>query len=238
MLINEVFGPTIQGEGKSAGREVMFVRLAGCNLACVWCDTPYTWNWKGTKFVHPEKFDIRSEVHDEAVATVVTRVLDASGTCRSVVVSGGEPMLQQHKLTQLCRALKHHSYWVEVETNGTVAPEPELLAVVDQLNVSPKLSNSGPDNPKAKRLVPAALRALSATPKATWKFVVSTDQDVTEILELVGMYALAPVYLMPLGRTREEQEQRQQQVQALCQQYRFNFSPRLHVLMYGDRRAV
>ena len=44
MKVNEIFGPTIQGEGRSAGMPTMFVRLSGCNLACIWCDTPYCFN--------------------------------------------------------------------------------------------------------------------------------------------------------------------------------------------------
>ena len=55
MKVNEIFGPTIQGEGKSAGMQAMFLRTSLCNLACDWCDTPQTWNWKGTKFKHSEK---------------------------------------------------------------------------------------------------------------------------------------------------------------------------------------
>jgi len=45
--INEIFGPTFQGEGQTIGKLSEFVRVSGCNLTCSWCDTPYTWDWKG-----------------------------------------------------------------------------------------------------------------------------------------------------------------------------------------------
>ena len=47
LRVNEIFGQTFQGEGQTMGKLSAFVRLSGCNLTCVWCDTPYTWDWKG-----------------------------------------------------------------------------------------------------------------------------------------------------------------------------------------------
>ena len=54
LLISEIFGPTIQGEGKSIGQTASFIRLGGCNLHCVWCDTPYTWD--------AARYDLREEL--------------------------------------------------------------------------------------------------------------------------------------------------------------------------------
>jgi organic radical activating enzyme len=45
LLVAEMFGPTFQGEGPSAGQRAVFVRTSRCNLSCSWCDTPHTWDW-------------------------------------------------------------------------------------------------------------------------------------------------------------------------------------------------
>lgn len=238
LVVNEVYGPVEQGEGKSAGTDVLFLRLSGCNLACSWCDTPYTWNWKGTKFVHPDKFDKKAETHKMTPEEVVTLLKSKSTTVRRVVISGGEPMLQQKELIKLMDLLIPEGYHFEVETNGTIVPLPEFVQRVDQINCSPKLANSGPDNPARKREVPAALAALSNSGKASFKFVVSQDGDMAEVVALVKKYQMKEVYLMPEGRTRIEQEARQNEVERLSEAYGFHFSPRLHVLKWNALRAV
>lgn len=238
LLVNEIFGPTIQGEGKSSGKEVVFLRLSGCNLACVWCDTPYTWNWKSTKFAHPEKYDKKLEAHRMTVDQVCTSLKRQAPTVKSVVISGGEPFLQQRELVQVMKVLKQEGYWFEVETNGTIAPTEEFLELIDQINCSPKLANSGPDNPLKKRQVPGPLQALSQCEKTSFKFVATNDQDIPEILDLVSRYQMQDVYLMPEGRTKPEQEARQDSIAKLSAEYGFKFSPRLHVLKWGAKRAV
>src|SRR5271170_594917 len=101
LKVNEIYGPVQQGEGKSSGLDVLFLRLSGCNLACSWCDTPYTWNWVGTKFVHPEKYDPMKEISFMDTNEVKVE-LDKLNT-KAVVISGGEPMLQQKPLLPLIR---------------------------------------------------------------------------------------------------------------------------------------
>lgn len=233
LKVNEIFGPTIQGEGKSVGMECSFLRLALCNLHCIWCDTPYTWNWKGTKFKHPDKYCKKSEVREMTVDDIVKH-LDGCGT-KNVVVSGGEPLMQQKKLGLLFRVLKNKGYWIEVETNGTIAPSEEMFFFVDQFNVSPKLSNSL--DPQKLREKPKALEALSKNKKCNFKFVVSNEQDVTEVLELVSKYKLKQVCLMPLGKTRAELAKSMGLVQEFCRHYGFEFSNRLHILKWGEARG-
>jgi 7-cyano-7-deazaguanosine (preQ0) biosynthesis protein QueE len=236
LLVNEIFGPTIQGEGKTAGKVVMFLRLAGCNLACIWCDTPYTWNWVGTKFQHPEKYRKEKEVHKMTVDEVIRKV--EKRNCKALVISGGEPMLQMRELVVLSERLKKQGWWIEIETNGTVVPSDSFLEVVDQINCSPKLSNSGPDNPLRKRIIPQALTKLASCPKTIFKFVVSCSSDIPEILDLVNRFQMKQVYLMPEGKTRREQLERQEEVKQLCKQFGFYFSPRLQVLQWDQKRGV
>src|SRR5204863_10000958 len=138
LVVSEVFGPTWQGEGPSLGRRCGFVRLGRCNLACTWCDTPYTWDWA--------RYDPAVELHRRMVTEVVSE-LDAMGI-DMVVISGGEPLLQQSHLAPLLAAAEQRQWRIEVETAGTLAPAAALDAV-DRFNVSPKLANSG--NPVDRR---------------------------------------------------------------------------------------
>lgn len=238
LLVNEIYGPVKQGEGKSAGRDVMFLRLSGCNLACSWCDTPYTWNWTGTKFTHPDKYDKKKEVKKLTEEDVRNLLYTSSGEVRGLVISGGEPMLQQRQLIPLLKNLPF--WWIEVETNGTVEPTDQFLGLVNQINCSPKTSNSGPDNPLKLRLKQTALKKIAASEKTTFKFVIQTEHDLTEMAEIMAIVNIDPsqVWLMPEGRTQEEQLEKQDEVKRMCEEYGFNFSPRLHILEFGNKRGV
>lgn len=235
MRINEIFGPTIQGEGKSAGKEVMFVRLAQCNLHCIWCDTPYTWNWLGTPFAHPDKFDKEKEIH-EMCSDHIFRVLIGLSPLQAVVISGGEPLLQQKELVVLLRMLRRANYWIELETNGTIEPTSEVMSLVNQFNCSPKLANS--QDPLRLRERPNVLETLSGSERTTFKFVVSSENDIDEILGYVLRYNMQDVYLMPEGRTREELEKHTELTKKLCSANSFKFTQRLHIIKFGTKRAV
>lgn len=236
LLVSEIYGPVVQGEGKSAGERVAFLRLVGCNLACDFCDSYYTWNWIGTKFKHPDKVDKKKEVHKMTVDQVQRQLDDLD--IRRIVISGGEPMLQQSKLIPLLLPLKAIGYIIEVETNGTIKPLPEFLELVDQINCSPKTENSGLDNRANMRERPATLKLLSASPKVNFKFVVADKDDMPEILNLVQKYNMKEVYLMPKGRTKAEQLRNQNAVEMLAKENGFKFSPRLHVLEFDNKRGV
>ncbi|MCL6646303.1 MAG: 7-carboxy-7-deazaguanine synthase QueE, partial [Dehalococcoidia bacterium] len=177
----EIFA-SIQGEGVTCGLPSVFVRLALCNLRCVWCDTAYTWDWR--------RYDPLREVIALPTAEVERRVLaaaKAAGAVTNVVVTGGEPLIQQVALGPLVRALKLAGMRVEVETNGTLVPDTGLTAV-DQWNVSPKLANSS--NDVAARHVETALRWYAETPHAFFKFVLVAPEDLEEVLGLVRRLAL------------------------------------------------
>src|SRR5690606_26861957 len=135
---------SIQGEGISAGARCLFVRLATCNLRCSFCDTPYSWDFT--------RYDSDQEVQKLEIGELARRIAGAAEG--RLVLTGGEPLIQQDGLVRLV-ALLPERLIIEVETNGTLAPCPELLARVDQWNVSPKLSNSG--EPQRRRLLPAVL---------------------------------------------------------------------------------
>lgn len=234
LKVNEIFGPTVQGEGKSAGMPCAFMRLANCNLHCIWCDTPHTWNWVGTKFAHPEKFHQEDEVHAMTDEVIIDK-LQSIGV-NALVISGGEPLLQHKQLVPLCYKLKAKDYWIEVETNGTVFPNDELIGLVDQINCSPKLSNSL-DSEKL-RIKPDVLTKLATLRKVNFKFVISNQEDVNEALELVNQFKMKEVRLMPESRTKEELLQRGLWVRRLCDRYGFIFCTRLSIMTAGTTRGV
>lgn len=236
---------SIQGEGKSVGIPSVFVRTSLCNLHCVWCDTDYTWNWKGTRFSHvndskPDyrKFEKKEWIAESEVAAVAEAV--AVFPCKNVILTGGEPMLQQPALVALMQALRSKSkdYRFEVETNGTLMPTAEFDAAIDQYNVSPKLENSG--NSRRLREKPAALRFFSASPKANFKFVVAEKNDLAEVLELLKTYAIAPekVWLMPEGTSAKVLAKRRKWLVEICKQHGFRYSDRLHVQIWGAKKGV
>ena len=151
----EVFA-SIQGEGISAGVPSVFVRLGECNLKCSYCDTRYTWDW--------ETFDKATETAEVGEQPLLARVLELAGeNTRNVVITGGEPMLQQEHLVPFIRDLRARGFDVEIETNGTI--EPIAGMQVSRWNVSPKLENSG--NKKTARLRTGPLTWFAAASNAT-----------------------------------------------------------------------
>lgn len=248
----EIFA-SIQGEGVTCGCPSVFVRLALCNLACTWCDTKYTWDWAA--------YDIKTLVMGMEPIEVLRRVIGAAtpfpsdrpaGAGRereqtrapepapvvtNVVITGGEPLLQQGALVQLARQLKERSLRIEVETNATIAPSEELGTLVDQWNVSPKLSSSG--NVLEQREVAEALRWFARNPAAFFKFVVVGPDDLAEIATLAERYGLGRdrILLMPEGTERQVLEERSQWLVKRCLELGYRFSPRLHIMLWGDERG-
>jgi 7-cyano-7-deazaguanosine (preQ0) biosynthesis protein QueE len=226
LVVSEVFGPTFQGEGPSLGRRAGFLRLGRCNLACTFCDTPYTWDW-----AH----------HDPAVELHQRTVDDVAGELRAmdvplVVVTGGEPLLQQRHLPPLLEALHALGIEVEVETAGTIAPTEDVAALVTRFNVSPKLANSG--NPEDRRYRPDVLQAFQATGKAVFKFVVAEESDFAEVDRIVADNRLTGVWVMPEGTDAATVATRTAALAEPTRARGWNLTTRLHILVWGDERGV
>jgi 7-carboxy-7-deazaguanine synthase len=230
LAVNAIFGPTFQGEGR-LGDPCFFLRLWGCNLHCRFCDTPYTWDTTGRNGV---AYSPHTESHLLEVAEVYDRLVGLSyqsAHIKRLVISGGEPLLQQRALLSLTALLHEAGWYTELETAGTIVP---IVELVKQFNVSPKLANSG--NPIDLRLNPAALHALSVSNRALFKFVVCEPDDLIEIDNLVDLYHLRPVYLMPEGTTTDALNQRGPWVAEAALQRGYCYSPRLHIELYGNAR--
>jgi 7-carboxy-7-deazaguanine synthase len=109
LVIAECFGdtfPTFQGEGPSSGTPALFIRLSRCNLTCGWCDTRFTWDWKN--------YDPRSESARRTAGDLAAWATDAD--VEMVVITGGEPWLQQQGLITLVRRLLADGKRIAFET--------------------------------------------------------------------------------------------------------------------------
>ena len=231
----EIFA-SVQGEGPSMGMPVAFMRLSRCNLACVWCDTAYTWHFQGDERPHrggveyDRKANQLSLPEDEVAARIMSL-----GQSR-LVITGGEPLLQAPALGRLLELLPDVS--VEIETNGTTRAPAPLDIRIDQFNVSPKLAHSG--NPAELALLPERLDAYATDPRAWFKFVIAEPADVDEVLALRDRYRFRPghVFLMAEGTDSETLREREKWLAPLCVRHGFRLSDRLHIHLFGDTRAT
>lgn len=224
LLVAETF-TSFQGEGPSAGQPAAFIRLSRCNLACSWCDTPYTWDW--TRF-RPD-----AEARRLPVGDLANWALAQPTTL--VVITGGEPLLQQTALLPLADELAREGCRIEIETNGTIAPRPDLVGLVTRFNVSPKLSGSG--MPDIRRLVPAALEALTMTGKAIFKFVICQLGELDEVAAMESEHGLRPVWVMPEGTGDQIVLEGMRAIADAALTRGWCLSSRLHVLLWGDIRG-
>ena len=236
---------TLQGEGPAVGTPAVFIRASRCNLHCVWCDTDHTWNFEGTPWSHEKDGLPGYAKHRKSDVTIELSPAEAARQilafdCPRVVITGGEPLLQQDEFLEMMRLIleKIGDVCFEVETNGTRIPGREFAAEVGQFNVSPKLSNSGMD--EKLRLVPEALAWFATNEKSWFKFVVADAADLTEIEELVHRYALpkSRILLMPEGRTAERLDRIAPWLAGICRDRGYRYCDRLHVRLWGDRRGV
>jgi 7-carboxy-7-deazaguanine synthase len=221
--VAEIFH-SIQGEGKLAGMPSVFIRTSGCNLRCVWCDTPYaSWNPQG---------------EDLSVDEIVRRV--RAFNTHHVVLTGGEPLIMP-EIVELCDALKSGGCHITVETAATVFKPLKL----DLASLSPKLSNSTPrgsrleESHERQRINFAVIQQfIDTSPDFQLKFVVCDESDLLEIekiLKHVRNWEPSDVQLMPEGIDAQTLQSRGRLIAQLCMQRGFRFCPRLHIELFGNR---
>lgn len=227
MKISEIFY-SVQGEGSLVGTPSVFIRTSGCNLRCVWCDTPYT-SWA-------------PEGDEMSVNAIVEKVSNFGA--KYAVVTGGEPMIAP-ALRELTLGLRRLGLHITIETGGTV-----FLAVeCDLMSISPKLINSTPNEREGGRWAtqheriryqPDVLKQLMAAYSYQLKFVVTAWDDIAEI-DVICHEIGAPaknVILMPEGIDHAVLRQRALWITEACKQRGYRFSPRLHVELWGAKRGV
>lgn len=214
----------MQGEGPSLGAPCVFLRLGHCNLRCRWCDTPYTWDFR--------RYPYAQEVRERSVLELAAELEKSP----RIVVTGGEPLLQEDAVTELVLSLPPEIP-IEIETNGTLAPGSALARRVDQWNVSPKLRNSG--EPTARTLNEKVLSAFKRTGRAWLKLVIETDADLDEAEALTQSlrWPRQRCFLMPQAATRAELRARGPSLAEACLRRGFRYSTRLHVALWDGERG-
>lgn len=219
---------TIQGEGRSVGRLAYFIRLAGCNLWCQWCDSLHS--------VDPKLF--KGKTFQIDYAKIPT-------DCNLVVITGGEPTLFDLETIRSQLILGNSAREIEVESNATRFN----ADIADQFrwNLSPKLKSSLQKTSDLDQKRLSAIQAWADYARQTkldnvsFKFVITTPEDLKEVLELSETYQIPRklVYLMAEGQNPSSQNlDSVNYILEFAKQNNFNFSPRLHILFWGQKRGV
>lgn len=228
LRIAEIFA-SIQGEGLWVGTPSVFVRVSGCNLRCVWCDTPYaSWSPEGPVV---------------EIAEVVGQVEKSNVT--HVVLTGGEPMLFD-PIEELACQLKERGHTITIETAGTLYRD----LPCDLMSISPKLSNSTPpaesgwrDRHEATRTNIEVLRKLTTAYPYQLKFVVNPDvpgdlPEIDALLAELGDIDPLRVLLMAEGIDAEIQRRRQRELAKICMERGWRLTPRMHIDLFGNTRGT
>lgn len=228
-FVNATFS-SLQGEGNYAGVRAFFIRFHFCNLTCSWCDTKYTWHQKSGAFKPNSQEDLHAQIQ--------------AADQPHVILTGGEPSL--YALDNLYLP----PYHFHVESNGSVIPTEPLvmrlydgtvlkrpamaLEIISKFNwvISPKLGNAK----QCAKANAASFAFWAAQPFAIFKFVVDDAEDLKEVTAFVREYQIdqTNVYVSLQGVTRESQC-RPEIVEAILGAG-FHYSPRLHILLWGDER--
>ena len=228
MKINEIF-QSIQGEGKLCGMPSVFIRTSGCNLRCVWCDTPYaSWQPEGESLTIDGVFE-RLAAYDAV----------------HVVITGGEPMIDP-EVVELTSRLKQAGYHITIETAATVWKD----VVCDLASISPKLANSTPwerdggrwaQTHEATRIDLKTIKRFMCFPDYQLKFVVDSPDDLGEIdtlLAQLGRFDPGDVLLMPQGVTQAELGEKGRWIAEICNRRGFRYCPRLQITLFGHTRGT
>lgn len=229
MRVAEIFH-SIQGEGLLTGVPSVFIRTSGCNLRCDWCDTPYA-SWK-------------PEGKEMSVLEILKEI--SEWDCSHIVLTGGEPMIAPD-LTELSNALKKQNKHITIETAGTIPPNG---IPCDLASISPKLSNSTPPASRdpawakrheATRLQPEVISEWIRNYPFQLKFVVSSENDLVEIKNLLSLLPSVPsdkILLMPEGIDSKSLASRSPWLVEICKREGFRFCPRLHIELFGHKRGT
>jgi 7-carboxy-7-deazaguanine synthase len=239
---------SLQGEGRTIGVPAFFIRLTGCNLICggfgvekdgilrdnaSWkCDTISVW-MKGTTYSFEQLTDL---------LIIKFNFIELLNSGVHLVITGGEPLLQQERLVfflEYLRLYHNCSPVVEIETNVTFIPIKELDALVSYWNCSPKLQNSG--MPLHLRIKKDVLLFFKENRKTMFKFVISDYADYEEIEEdflNTDLVNKNQIVLMPAADSLDKLLTVNKVVAEICIKNQIRMSTRLHVEIWNQLTGV
>lgn len=229
LMVSELFANTIQGE--NFYYPSTFLRLMGCTLDCVWCDTTSVWKY-GNPYSFEEIF-ILMEQHD---------LIEAYRKGQRWIYTGGSPLKQQRQLVNFTQSFIHRyafKPYIEVENEVVLKPIDNLIQYVDQWNNSPKLENSLMK--KRARYKPDVIEFTAKLNNSWFKFVVGSEEDWNEIQSDyldTKLITRDQIVLMPLGETREELQKSYEHVVNVCVRENLRMSDRLHVTIWNKKTGV
>ncbi|MEK4231065.1 7-carboxy-7-deazaguanine synthase QueE [Solibacillus sp. FSL H8-0538] len=235
----EIFGPTIQGEGMVVGQKTMFVRTAGCDYACSWCDSSFTWDGSGKHLI--------VQMTAQEIWAELKR-LGGSGFS-FVTISGGNPALLRN-LDALIGILKENEIKVGVETQGSRWQE--WLYEVDELTLSPKPPSSGMTTDYSVLTdILEKLQNRNSAQHISLKIVVFNQEDYDYAKQIHLRYPTIPFYLQ-VGNDDITTMDNSRLISHLLEQYEALINkvildeelrdvkvlPQLHALVWGNKRGV
>ncbi|WP_438347227.1 7-carboxy-7-deazaguanine synthase QueE [Paenibacillus sp. FA6] len=235
----EIFGPTVQGEGMVIGRKTMFVRTAGCDYRCSWCDSSFTWDGSGKEHIRL--------LTPELIWDELTQV--GGDRFSHVTLSGGNPALLP-QLGGLIQLLHERNITVAVETQGSKWQD--WLADVDEVTLSPKPPSSGMSTEWG--ILDVVMNNLKSRPSAlshSLKVVVFNEDDLDYAVKVHLRYPDAPMYLQ-VGNDDVHTMDSAHLTSTLLQRYEWLIDkvmessilndvrvlPQLHTLVWGNKRGV
>lgn len=235
----EIFGPTIQGEGMVIGQKTMFVRTAGCDYSCSWCDSAFTWDGSA-------KDDIKQLTADE----IWSQLFELGGSNFShVTISGGNPALLG-SLGELIELLHEKKIKVAIETQGSRLQP--WFDQIDDLTISPKPPSSGmkTDFTKLDEIV-QYLTDKNRLQNVSLKVVIFDEQDLEYAKKVHQKYLQIPFYLQ-VGNDQVSELDDEKLIKRLLERYEWLIDraiseeelnharvlPQLHTLVWGNKRGV
>jgi 7-carboxy-7-deazaguanine synthase len=237
--VMEIFGPTIQGEGMVIGQKTMFVRTAGCDYSCAWCDSSFTWDGSGKGLI--KQMDA-NEIWTEL------KLLGGEGFS-FVTISGGNPALLKN-LSSLVDLLKENNIKVCLETQGSKWQD--WFLQIDELTLSPKPPSSKmiTDYIVLDSLMDR-LKENNSTQNVSLKIVIFDDLDYEYAKSIHNRYPHVPFFLQ-VGNDDIVTAENDQLVSALLNKFEWLIEkvtmdadlknvrvlPQLHTYIWGNKRGV
>jgi len=214
ILISETFY-SIQGEGPQMGTPAIFIRCFGCNFNCAYCDSKYAWDYK---IKTPTRYKIKSFITKLKKLIIKTN-------CLNFIFTGGEPLLQQSAITQIIKALPKSTF--SIETNGSI----KTTLNFNQINISYKLDTTN---------VKPYLLQIKPSKNTIYKFVISKQTQIKNILDFCKQEKIPQqqIYLMPEGKDQKSINQKSIKIIDQCKKYGLKFSPRLQIMLWGNKSGI